>query len=135
MPDMTHTECGACATVLPRRSVGHLCRNCESLKAKYPDGFPPEVDAALILSRTLRGVFVTNAESRTIVEVFRQIGASLEKIADKTGDLADLGDIGGPLDRIADKTGEISKIAEFDGPLEKIADKTEDIALHLELKG
>lgn len=135
MTDMTRSECGACAMVLPRRSIGYLCRNCESLKAKYPDGFPPEVDAALILSRTLRSVFLTSAAPQTVTDVLRQIGGSLEKIADKTGDLADLGEIGGPLDRIADKTGEISRIAEFDGPLEKIADKIEDIALHLELKG
>lgn len=56
-------HCDACGTPFilrdtepdpgPDPETGNLCRDCTKLKARHPDGFPPEVEAALILSRAL----------------------------------------------------------------------------------
>lgn len=80
-------HCDACGTSFilrdkepdqePDPEMGNLCSDCRTLKSRYPDGFPPEVDAALILSRAL-----CTLDDRLI-----DINLNLDRIADAKEDL------------------------------------------------
>ena len=69
-PEVSETEvhwidCSLCGTPIPYREgvpIPHRegmphCHDCESLAVRHPNGLPPEVEAAILLSRTLRQLF------------------------------------------------------------------------------
>lgn len=77
-PKIEWRDCRICGEPIPYREEKPLCQDCESLSARYPDGFPPEVDAAILLARTLRQLFV----EREGFGYRKSVISELERVAD-----------------------------------------------------